>query len=158
VYDVAISLSRLVLDSERLGGMKLNVITLLLAVFAFGGGAYFIVTSHQTWTPLKIAGATIFIPSFVLVLIARIQLGGAFSIKAKAQKLVTSGLYSRIRNPIYVFGGLVLAGFFLYLGPIWLLLFIVLIPLQIARARKEEKVLAEKFGEEYQRYKAKTWF
>jgi protein-S-isoprenylcysteine O-methyltransferase Ste14 len=93
-----------------------------------------------------------------LLLIARIQLGGAFSIKAKAQKLVTTGLYSRIRNPIYVFGGLFVVGFSLYLGPIWLLLFIVLIPVQIARARQEEKVLAEKFGEDYQRYKAKTWF
>jgi protein-S-isoprenylcysteine O-methyltransferase Ste14 len=146
------------LDSDRLDGMKLNVITLLLAVVAFGCAAYFIVASHQTWTPLQIAGAAIVIPSFVLLLIARIQLGGAFSIKAKAQKLVTAGLYSRIRNPIYVFGGLFVAGFFLYLGPIWLLLFIVLIPVQIARARQEEKVLAEKFGEDYQRYKAKTWF
>ena len=138
--------------------MKLNVITLFLALLAFAYAAYFIVTSHHPWTPLKIAGAAIAIPSFVLLLIARIQLGGAFSIKAKAQKLVTSGLYSRIRNPIYVFGGLVVAGLFLYFRPIWLLLFVVLIPLQIVRSRKEEKVLAEKFGEEYQRYKAKTWF
>ena len=138
--------------------MKLNVISLLVALFAFGGGAYFIATSHQTWTPLKIAGAAIAIPSLVLFVIARIQLGGAFSIRAKAQKLVTTGLYSRIRNPIYVFGGLFVAGVLLYLRPIWLLVFIVLIPLQIVRTRQEEKVLAEKFGEDYQRYKAKTWF
>lgn len=138
--------------------MKLNVMTLLLGLFAFGYAAYFVVTSHQPWTALKIAGAAIAIPSFVLFLLARIQLGGAFSIKAKAQKLVTSGIYARIRNPIYVFGGLMVAGLFLYFRPIWLLAFIVLVPLQIARTRKEEKVLAEKFGEEYQRYKAKTWF
>lgn len=137
--------------------MKLNVITLVLALFAFGYAAYFVVASHQTWTPLKIAGAAIAIPSFVLLLTARIQLGGAFSIKAKAQKLVTTGLYSRIRNPIYVFGGLFIAGFFLYFRPIWLLMFIILIPLQIVRMRKEEKVLAEEFGEEYRRYKARTW-
>jgi hypothetical protein len=66
VYDVAISLSRLVLDSERLDGMKLNAITLLLAVFAFGYGAYFVVTSHQPWTPLKIAAIAIAVPSCVL--------------------------------------------------------------------------------------------
>jgi len=138
--------------------MKLNVISLLVALFAFGYGAYFIVTSHQPWTPLKIAGAAIAVPSCVLFLISRIQLGSAFSIKAKAQKLVTTGLYSRIRNPIYVFGGLFVAGVLLYLRPIWLLVFIVFIPLQIVRMREEEKVLAEKFGEDYQRYKAKTWF
>lgn len=138
--------------------MRLNIITLLLALFVLGYAAYFIVTSHQAWTPLKIAGAAIVIPSFALFLIARIQLGSAFSIKAKAQKLVTTGIYSRIRNPIYVFGGLGVASVLLYLRPIWLLLFVVLIPLQIVRSRKEEKVLAEKFGEDYQRYKAKTWF
>ena len=138
--------------------MRLNVITLLLVIFGFGYAAYFVVTSHQPWTPLKMAGAAIAIPSFVLLLIARIQLGGAFSIKAKAQKLVTTGIYSRIRNPIYVFGGLFVAGVLLYLRPIWLVVFIVLIPLQMVRMRKEEKVLAGKFGEDYQRYKAKTWF
>src|SRR5690348_6199868 len=138
--------------------MRLNIITLLLAIFASACAAYFIVTCHQSWTPLKIAGAAIAIPSFLLLLIAPIQLGVAFSIKAKAQKLVTTGLYSRIRNPIYVFGGLFVAGFFLYFRPIWLVLFVVLIPLQVARVRKEEKVLADKFGEEYQWYKAKTWF
>jgi protein-S-isoprenylcysteine O-methyltransferase Ste14 len=30
--------------------------------------------------------------------------------------------------------------------------------MQIARARKEERVLAAAFGEEYERYKAGTWF
>jgi protein-S-isoprenylcysteine O-methyltransferase Ste14 len=138
--------------------MRLNIITLLVALSALGYAAYFIVTSHQPWTAPKIAGAAIAVPSSALFLIARIQLGGAFAIKAKAQRLVTTGLYSRIRNPIYVFGGLGVAGFLLYLRPIWLLLFVVLIPLQSARSRNEEKVLAEKFGEEYQRYKAKTWF
>jgi protein-S-isoprenylcysteine O-methyltransferase Ste14 len=42
----------------------------------------------------------------------------------------------------------------------WLLLapIAVLMPVQIARARKEEAVLREAFGEEYVRYKAGTWF
>jgi protein-S-isoprenylcysteine O-methyltransferase Ste14 len=38
------------------------------------------------------------------------------------------------------------------------LLLCVLVPLQIFRARKEEQVLHEAFGEEYARYKAATWF
>ena len=35
---------------------------------------------------------------------------------------------------------------------------VVLVPLQVYRARKEDAVLAAAFGEEYERYKAGTWF
>jgi protein-S-isoprenylcysteine O-methyltransferase Ste14 len=138
--------------------MRLNIVTLLLGVAALSYGTYWITTTHQPWTPLKIVGVAIVVPSFILFLLARVQLGSNFSIEAKAQNLVTSGVYSRIRNPIYVFGGLILAGVALYFRPVFLVLFIVLIPMQIVRARREEKVLAEKFGEEYRQYKAKTWF
>jgi protein-S-isoprenylcysteine O-methyltransferase Ste14 len=37
-------------------------------------------------------------------------------------------------------------------------LIVVLVPMQIVRARKEEQVLMEAFGEEYAQYKAGTWF
>ncbi len=63
------------------------------------------------WTVARIAGLAIAIPCFLLLALARVQLGRAFSVQAKASTLVTSGLYSRIRNPIYVFGGLAIAGF-----------------------------------------------
>jgi len=36
--------------------------------------------------------------------------------------------------------------------------FVVLIPIQIWRAGKESKVLEEKFGDEYRKYRAQTWF
>jgi len=42
--------------------------------------------------------------------------------------------------------------------PVLLLVLLVLVPVQISRARKEERVLTEAFGEEYVRYKAQTWF
>jgi protein-S-isoprenylcysteine O-methyltransferase Ste14 len=138
--------------------MKLNIATLVIGVAALCGAGYYIVTTHQPWTPAKIVGVAIAIPSFILFLLARIQLGSAFSVQAKAHHLVTTGIYSKIRNPIYLFGGLMLAGLFLYFKPVLLALFVILIPMQIVRARAEEKVLAEKFGEEYQQYKAKTWF
>jgi protein-S-isoprenylcysteine O-methyltransferase Ste14 len=86
-------------------------------------------------------------------------LGAAFSVRAKAKKLVTTGLYSRIRNPIYVFSAMFLVGIVI-VSERWLLLLPIalLVPMQIARARKEERVLAAAFGEEYARYKAGTWF
>jgi protein-S-isoprenylcysteine O-methyltransferase Ste14 len=91
--------------------------------------------------------------------IGPIQLGGWFSVRPKAQALVTHGLYSRIRNPIYLFGALAIAGIFLYMNqPHYLWLFVVLIPLQIYRARQEGKVLEVRFGDEYRKYKSGTWF
>ena len=99
------------------------------------------------------------LPSLALLVLARIELGSSFSVRPKAQTLVTHGLYSRIRNPIYVFGGLVAAGVLLYVNkPSALWLFVALIPLQIHRARQEEQILQTRFGDEYQQYKSHTWF
>ena len=72
---------------------------------------------------------------------------------------MTGGLYRRIRHPVYVFGAVTIAGLFLYLNrPPLLLMFLVVIPLQIVRARAEERVLEAHFGQQYRDYKAGTWF
>jgi protein-S-isoprenylcysteine O-methyltransferase Ste14 len=137
--------------------MKLNIATLALITIAavlLGMRAM-----QLPWTPARIAGAAIAAPAFLLLVLARLQLGRAFSVEAKATTLVTTGLYSRIRNPIYVFGGLLIAGVIIWFEKPWFLLcFVALIPMQVIRSRKEEKVLAEKFGSAYQDYKQKTWF
>jgi protein-S-isoprenylcysteine O-methyltransferase Ste14 len=137
--------------------MKTNVLTLVVALVAIIVlGTRF---GNRPWTPMRIAGAVTVLPSLALLILARIQLGGAFSVRAKAQTLVTRGLYSRVRNPIYLSGGLAVAGAFLYFNrPLYLWLFVVLIPLQIYRARQEEKVLEARFGDEYREYKSRTWF
>jgi len=96
---------------------------------------------------------------FVLWTVAPFQLGKSLTVTAQAKQLVTRGLYSKLRNPIYVFGSCVIAGLILLLGrPVWLLVFVGLIPLQIWRGRKEAQVLEAKFGEEYRKYRAATWF
>jgi protein-S-isoprenylcysteine O-methyltransferase Ste14 len=137
--------------------MKANLLTLT----AFLIGLVFLAAHFpaQPWTPMRIAGGVIFLPSVALLILARLQLGQSFSVGAKAQALVTSGLYSKIRNPIYVFGALSLAGGILVLDrPRFLWALMLLVPLQIYRMRKEENVLAAKFGDEYRAYKARTWF
>ena len=137
--------------------MKLNIVTLAIVfIFVPFGVVYF---WGPPWTVARIAGLAISVPSFLLLALARIQLGRAFSVQAKASTLVTSGLYSRIRNPIYVFGGLAFAGLILWVNLPWMLLiFVVLIPMQVWRSRVEARVLTEKFGAEYLEYKKKTWF
>jgi protein-S-isoprenylcysteine O-methyltransferase Ste14 len=58
-----------------------------------------------------------------------------------------------------VFGGLIIAGFLIFVQrPRWLLIFVVPIPVQLMRVRKEEQVLDAKFGDSYREYKRKTWF
>jgi protein-S-isoprenylcysteine O-methyltransferase Ste14 len=111
------------------------------------------------WSLLRLLGLIIMIGGFIAATVARVQLGNSFTVRPEARALVTRGIYSKIRNPIYIFSAIAIAGLFLFLGrPVLLWLFLVLIPLQAVRARKEARVLEEHFGEAYRRYKALTWF
>ena len=104
-------------------------------------------------------GAAISMPAFFLWILSRHQLGASFAVRAEAKKLITRGLYSKIRNPIYLFGGLALLGEFVALGwYIWAAVFVLINFSQYLRVRREEQVLAEAFGDEYRAYKARTWF
>ena len=115
--------------------------------------------AHSPWTPMRVAGLVLLIPAIILITIARVQLGNSFSLRPEAKQLVTHGIYSCIRNPIYVFGAFVLAGLFLFLErPHLLLLIVPMLILQISRARAEARVLEEHFGERYRQYRANTWF
>ncbi len=111
------------------------------------------------WTAVPLTGLCLLIVGFILWTVARFQLGASFAVKAEARQLVTRGLYSKIRNPIYVFGSCVIAGGILLFGkPLWLLVFLLVIPLQLWRAGTESAVLESAFGEEYRKYRAGTWF
>jgi protein-S-isoprenylcysteine O-methyltransferase Ste14 len=111
------------------------------------------------WTAMQTAGLCLLAAGFVLWTLARFQLGNSLTVTPQAKALVTRGLYSKIRNPIYFFASMVIVGFLFLLGrPWWLLIFVVLIPLQFWQARNERRVLEAKFGDEYRRYRAGTWF
>src|SRR6266478_578342 len=93
------------------------------------------------------------------VILSRYTLGRSFSISPKATALVTSGIYSRIRNPIYISGMIFLIGVALIVErPKLLAVLLVLIPIQIIRARREAAVLEAKFGDAYREYRKRTWF
>ncbi len=111
------------------------------------------------WTPLRIAAGGMTVVGLAMLTLARLELGNSFSITPQARRLVTHGLYSRIRHPVYVFGWFALSGLVLYLNqPVFLLLLILIVPVQVVRARAEERVLEQRFGEEYTAYRAGTWF
>jgi protein-S-isoprenylcysteine O-methyltransferase Ste14 len=137
--------------------MKLNVITLIAIVLI--GVLFFQHATGLPWTTTRIIGVAIAAPALFLLITARIQLGRAFSVRAKASNLVTAGIYSRIRNPIYVFSALFILGIIIWTGRPWfLLILVILVPIQIYRSRKEAQVLETKFGTEYAEYRRRTWF
>lgn len=137
--------------------MKGNIFTLAVLLFVL------VILIHDPpqvdWTATKIVGAVIAGISLPLFVLARIQLGSSFSVRPKARRLVTTGLYARFRNPVYLFSALFLAGLSMFVS-VWgpLVVAAVLIPVQLLRARLEAQVLGRAFGDEYRRYREKTWF
>ena len=114
--------------------MRANVISLAVIL---GAVVWLVMHAYLVnWDGVKVAGAVVAGVSLVLLVVARLQLGGSFAVKAKATTLVTTGLYSRIRNPIYVFGALMLVWMSVVLGT-WVLLGLVVLltPVQAYRAR-----------------------
>src|SRR5436309_2264305 len=96
---------------------------------------------------LRWVGVVLGLVGLAGVVLARRTLGRSFSIRAKATALVTTGIYSRIRNPIYVFGMVYAAGIFLIIRkPVFWILLVLMIPIQVVRARREASVLENKFG------------
>jgi len=106
-----------------------------------------------------IAGMGIAAAGFALWMVARRQLGSSFSVGARAQTLVTTGLYAKLSNPIYLFGQVAYLGLAIAWGNLAGFVFVALTcVLQILRIRKERTVLEQAFGEQYRAYLAGTWF
>jgi protein-S-isoprenylcysteine O-methyltransferase Ste14 len=114
---------------------------------------------HGVWRARHTMGFLVSFPASILWALARTQLGASFSRRAEARRLVTHGLYARIRNPMYLFSELATLGLIIFAGWWWLLLlFVVTIPMQVWRARNEARVLEATFGDEYRTYRKRTWF
>jgi protein-S-isoprenylcysteine O-methyltransferase Ste14 len=131
-------------------GMQLLLMVVLLVFISLWPG---------TWNGQRVFGTLLTVIGLLLVFTARFQLGRSFSVTPQARKLVTRGLYSRIRNPMYVFGTVAITGicFILQRPALWIFLVLV-VAVQTVRARKEARVLEAKFGDEYRAYRGRTWF
>lgn len=110
--------------------------------------------------PLRWAGVLLYALGGALRIAPVFVLGSRFSGLVAIQpghRLMTTGLYSRIRHPSYL-GMLVLClgwalafGSLLGVAPVAL----ILIPL-VARINSEERLLAQQFADEYEAYRART--
>jgi protein-S-isoprenylcysteine O-methyltransferase Ste14 len=110
-------------------------------------------------TAVLIAGALLYFPGLGLVLWGRLALGREYFVSTglgaqlfAGHRLVTGGPYAIVRHPMYL--GLLLGalgGLLLY--QTWTMAaFLIFAPFTLLRARREEKVLAASFGEEWQAY------
>lgn len=120
---------------------------------------------HDIWTiggdAVRWTGVALFALGAVVRLWPVFVLGRRFSILVAIQqdhKLVTTGIYRKVRNPSYlgwIIGDLGWAlAFRSGLGIV--LTVLLLIPLS-ARMKAEERLLTEHFGDEYVNYRARTW-
>lgn len=108
-------------------------------------------TALPTW--LRYTGLALFVAGAILVILSHRHIGGY----ATEDRLITTGIYSKIRHPMYLGFMLWLIGFPLYMqsivtfasAVIWIACFICW---QIL----EEKDLEAKFRD-YKEYKKKTW-
>ena len=111
------------------------------------------------WNVQHCIGMILLCVGAFLVIVARVQLGKSFAIRAKAKALVTHGLYSKIRNPVYLFSTVMFAGVILVIqAPILWVVLAALITFQTIRARREAVVLEDTYGEIYREYRRRTWF
>ncbi len=96
----------------------------------------------------------------LLWVILLISLGKNLTVYPEGHHLVTTGVYKLFRHPFYVginatfLGMSMLCGSWLGLGAT----LILIIPLNIFRAKSEEVVLREAFGKAYEEYVKKVWF
>lgn len=94
---------------------------------------------------------------YVTALTSIIYLRKYFTVFAEANGLITKGPYRYVRNPIY--SGYIIStigGIIKYFSIEALLISAIYFVLFIIRAYEEEKLLGEKFGQEYIEYKNRT--
>ena len=109
---------------------------------------------------LVYAGLSIGAVGVLLWAAAMWSLGSSLAVLPGTDHLVIGGVYSVFRHPIYIGIVLTLTGLFVACGSVPCLVYVlvVVIPLNIFRARAEEKVLLEQLGPAYQKYRDSTLF
>lgn len=133
-------------------GLVVAPLAPLAALLGWPGGALFF--SSQ---PLHLAGAALAFAGIAGALLAQLSMGDSWRVGVDASertRLVTDGLFAWIRNPIFSFIGLSLAGLLLLVPSALSLLAVLLTVLGIETQVRavEEPYLLDTHGEPYARY------
>jgi protein-S-isoprenylcysteine O-methyltransferase Ste14 len=141
------------------------VVLLLFMAAGYGINRLFPFGPEKAGIESVIAGNALMVLGFLIaVLGARemVRSRTSFHPGAKASALVTSGVYQRTRNPMYLSFLFFMIGLGLALPNPWLILLapVLLIYMQERVIKREEGYLSARFGAEYDAYRAKVrrWF
>lgn len=115
--------------------------------------------AFETSGPVAFIGSVCCALGIGLAIMARAYLGAHCGVRAVSEEpaeLVTTGPYALVRHPIY--GGMLLAmlGSALAQSLLWLAPLLVYGPLFIRSARREERLLLERFPQRYPGYLKRT--
>ena len=109
---------------------------------------------------VKILGALFASIGLLIFVLAFFSFGDSWRIgidQKTAGQLVTGGIFSISRNPIYVAFDLLFIGVFLMNGTWFFLIFVFLAILAVhSQTLREEGFLEQRYGEAYERYRRKT--
>lgn len=108
----------------------------------------------------RMIGVSLFVIGLTIMIVGQITLWqnySGFVVIKKDHQLITHGIYSFTRNPIYLGAILAFASFAIYAASVYgFLAMIATIPIFLFRIKMEEKMLAEYFGDEYETYRNTT--
>lgn len=110
--------------------------------------------------PAKIGGAALAAVGLIIFILAFFSFGDSWRVgidRKTPSTLVTGGIFSVTRNPIYVAFDLIFIGIFLMNGTWFFLVTAVLAPLAVhSQIVREETFLIQRYGEAYENYRKKT--
>jgi protein-S-isoprenylcysteine O-methyltransferase Ste14 len=110
--------------------------------------------------PVRILGAILACFGLLIFVLAFFSFGDSWRIgidRKTAGTLVTGGIFSISRNPIYVAFDLIFIAVFLINGTWFFLIFALLAILAVhSQTLREERFLVQRYGDEYDRYRRKV--
>jgi protein-S-isoprenylcysteine O-methyltransferase Ste14 len=104
-----------------------------------------------------LAGSGLFVAGQAVRVVAIRALGRFFTVTVRLHpehNLIKEGIYKRIRHPAYLGLFVLMSGYVTLFASVfgYALLFFFALPAMLYRIRVEERVLVEKFGDEYRNY------
>ncbi len=138
----------------------------LIFILAFQENQIFVSTYFTFYNThvTSIIGILLMIIGAIVLLTSRYQLNrhtyGGVSLSGEVdQKLLIEGMYKLIRHPMYAGGLIMTLGLQLALRSIIMLIIHVSVYLIIFKARmnREEEILQDRFGEDYTKYRKRTF-